>query len=51
MRKNKKQKKELTIDRATWEQLRNRDLKADIMKRHLEYQAKYRDIFELFVSR
>lgn len=43
-RKNK-QKKELTLDRTTWEQFHKLKLKTAIMKKHLEYQALYGESF------
>jgi len=48
MTKNKKQKKELSFNRSTWENFRKLDLKAAIMKKHLEYQALYGDLFNSF---
>ena len=45
MKKKNKQKKELTINRSTWEQFRNLNLKQAIMKRHIEYQALFADTF------
>lgn len=44
MKKKNNQKKELTINRTTWEQFHRANLKATIMKRHIEYQALYGDI-------
>ena len=44
MRKNK-HKKELTLDRTTWEKFHNLKLKAEIMGRHLKYQEMYGDFY------
>ena len=45
MKNKNKQKKELTLDRTTWELFHKLKQKSAIMKRHMAYQERYGDMF------